>query len=112
MEWSPQEEPVERRYLVVVVVPPSVELPPLLQVVEGSQAELVCTARGSPPPLVRWTGPRGQELAFNSSTLRLARVARTDAGLYTCTAENGAGYEAEGSTNLDIQCESHLYVVK
>ena len=108
MEWSPQEDPVERSYLVVVVVPPTVEVPPLLQVVEGGPAELVCTAGGSPAPLVRWTGPRGQEVAFNSSTLRLARVARTDAGLYTCRAENGAGYQAEGSTSLDIQCELHF----
>ena len=99
---------MERRYEVLVLVPPSVRVPALLQVVEGGQAELTCTAEGSPAPLVRWTGPRGQERAVNTSSLRLARVARTEAGLYTCTAENGAGYQAEDSITLDIQCESHL----
>ena len=106
MEWSPQEDPVERRYSVVVMVPPSVSaLTSLLQVVEGGQAELSCRAEGSPTPVVSWTGPRGVEVASNTSDLRLARLTRAQAGLYTCTAENGAGYEAEDRISLDIQCE-------
>ena len=97
---------MERRYSVVVMVPPSIRaVTSLLQVVEGGQAELTCRAEGSPAPLVRWSGPRGEERAYNTSTLRLARVTRTEAGLYTCTAENGAGYQAEAEINLDVQCE-------
>ena len=96
---------MERSYLVLVLVPPSITAPSQVQVVEGGQAELTCRAEGSPAPLVRWSGPRGEERAYNTSTLRLARVSRTEAGLYTCTAENGAGYQAEAEINLDVQCE-------
>ena len=36
MEWSPEEHPVERRYKVVVMVPPNIRaVTSLLQVVEG-----------------------------------------------------------------------------
>ena len=112
MEWSPEQEPVERRYTVVVMVPPSVRaLTSLLQVVEGGQAELACRAEGSPAPVVRWTGPRGVQAASTTSLLRLARLTRDQAGIYTCTAENGAGYEAEDRITLDIQCESHLHYI-
>ena len=97
---------MERRYSVVVMVPPSIRaVTSLLQVVEGGQAELSCRAQGSPTPVVSWTGPRGVEAASNTSVLSLARVTRTEAGLYTCTAENGAGYQAEAEINLDVQCE-------
>ena len=110
MEWSPEQDPVERRYTVVVMVPPRVTaLTSLLQVVEGGQAELSCRAEGSPAPVVSWTGPRGQQVASNTSILRLARVTRAEAGIYTCTAQNGAGYEAEDRITLDIQCESHQH---
>ena len=106
MEWSPEQDPVERRYSVVVMVPPSVRaVTSLLQVVEGDQAELSCLAEGAPTPVVRWTAPRGDQVASNTSVLRLPRVTRAEAGLYTCTAENGAGYVAEDRISLDIQCE-------
>ena len=78
----------------------------LLQVVEGGQAELACRAEGSPAPVVSWTGPRGDQAASNTSVLSLVRLTRAQAGIYTCTAENGAGYEAEDRITLDIQCES------
>ena len=107
MEWSPEEDPVESHYSVTVMVPARVKAErSLVTVMEGGEAELSCSATGSPAPAVRWTGPSGVQRAANTSVLSLQRVTRTEAGLFTCTAENGAGYQAEDSVTLEVQCKS------
>ena len=102
---------METQYSVAVMVPAVVRADsPRVTVVEGGEAVLSCSATGSPPPSVRWTGPRGGQRAANTSVLRLQRVSRTEAGLFTCTAENGAGYQAEDSLALEVQCKSERFL--
>ena len=65
-------------------------------------AQLTCTASGTPIPRVTWSrknrrqSPRGRVKSSTgrttvTSTLTISQVQTSDSGQYVCTASNGAG---------------------
>ncbi|XP_054704630.1 hemicentin-2 isoform X1 [Grus americana] len=84
---------------LVIHVPPSIELGPVLvTATEGAAVALRCNATGVPPPTVTWT--KGTEPVSPSSryhlnpngTLLIPSPSPGDAGTYFCTATNTAGF--------------------
>ncbi|XP_056157051.1 matrix-remodeling-associated protein 5 [Lampris incognitus] len=84
-------------------------LPPVIQqarhenatLPEGSAAYFHCTAKGAPPPVIRWMMPDGVQLmasqfmnernllVFPNGTLYMHSIGPGNAGRYECTASNG-----------------------
>ncbi|XP_077519310.1 hemicentin-1-like [Amblyomma americanum] len=88
----------ERRFRVIVLLPPQIQGPPreVVRVVEGQEVTLSCRAEGTPAPSatflrdgVSWpSDERGdgyRELYFATA------MAERDAGVYVCRATNEAG---------------------
>ncbi|KAM8995979.1 hemicentin-2 isoform 2-T2 [Ara ararauna] len=84
---------------LVIHVPPSIELGPvLITATEGAAITLQCNATGVPPPSVTWM--KGTEPISLSSryhldpdgTLLIPSSSPEDAGTYFCTATNAAGF--------------------
>ncbi|XP_069460798.1 protein turtle homolog A isoform X2 [Ambystoma mexicanum] len=90
--------------------PPSFrETPPaLVEVRDGDAITLTCVATGNPPPRIVWkqddrlitTG--GDQLQVNNGSLKIGRVQRSSAGVYTCHATSGEG-EITHTTRLLVQ---------
>ncbi|KAM9256723.1 LOW QUALITY PROTEIN: hemicentin-2 [Cariama cristata] len=86
---------------LVIHVPPSIELGPvLITATEGEAVVLRCNATGVPPPTVTWA--KGTEPILLSSlyhldpngTLLIPSSSLDDAGTYFCTATNAAGFSS------------------
>ena len=85
-------------------VPPRFTQPPANSTaVEGAQHILTCVAAGDPTPLVTWLSSDG-EVISTQGTLLFSSVARSNTGLYTCTASSSAG-SVEVEIYLDVQCK-------
>ena len=69
---------------------------------EGDDVSLSCTAQGSPPPLLSWTRPDGEE-RIAGERITLYAVRAKDAGTYTCTADNGQGKPVSHRILLNIE---------
>lgn len=65
----------------------------------GGIATFNCSARGTPPPIIRWFHDNTQ--VGEGQTLTLEGVSADDAGTYTCRAINKAG-EAVALAQLSI----------
>ena len=72
---------------------------------EGRPVNISCTATGKPYPDVRWIH-RGQVKSFGSKSadLTFSRISKSDAGMYTCRANNSAE-STEKQLNLVINCK-------
>lgn len=86
-------------------------LPPVIQqahyenttLPEGSAAYVHCTAKGAPPPTIRWVTPDGIQLVasqfingrnllvFPNGTLYVRSLGQGDVGRYECMASNAMG---------------------
>ncbi|XP_069981771.1 neuroglian isoform X2 [Penaeus vannamei] len=91
-------------YVNVLALPPEIRVPPSdVQAVDGQQVNLTCRVFGAPKPRITWikdnvekTG--GRFLVTDDGDLVIRDVSFTDAGDYTCVAENKFGQEeAHGS---------------
>ena len=80
---------------------------------EGDRFELVCTFTGIPAPQIRWEKDRSVFLLgegrriINStgrSQLEINNLARSDAGLYTCSVTNVAN-TATMRVRLEVRCK-------
>ena len=101
----------EARQARVIVLgigaPPAVTITPEQQTVgQGEDAELRCSASGSPRPAVTWSKV-GEELsspriAVTGEVLRVRGAAVADRGMYLCTAES-AGGSARASAILEVE---------
>ncbi|XP_076161482.1 tyrosine-protein phosphatase Lar isoform X5 [Ptiloglossa arizonensis] len=90
---------------------PLISQMPLTKVVEmGHNAVLLCTAVGSPPPIISWvrnmmpidtTNPRYTVL--ESGTLKITASDMNDQGKYECVANNSVGTEYSKSTILYVK---------
>lgn len=73
----------------------------------GSTLSLHCQASGSPTPQISWLfnnhpillfGSGDNIVTYGNGTLLIAIVTRSDLGVYTCTARNGAGQSQATAT--------------
>ncbi|KAJ8003609.1 hypothetical protein DPEC_G00150120 [Dallia pectoralis] len=91
--------------LHVAALPPVIQQPRYENTThpEASTAFIHCTAKGSPPPVIRWTTPDGVQLSasqfvtgrnlfvFPNGTLYVRGLSRGNAGRYECVASNSVG---------------------
>ena len=54
----------------------------------------------------------GEDSGYNEAVLVLREVTKTDAGLYTCQAENGVGSLAWQSTRVVVRCKYNGLALK
>ena len=84
----------------------------------NQDAQLRCTARGTPIPRVTWSRKNRRQSrrvrvksstdgTSITSTLTISRVQTSDAGQYICTASNGAG-RAQKEIKLTVQGTGQL----
>ncbi|XP_037653920.1 hemicentin-2 [Choloepus didactylus] len=104
-----------RHFQLMVMDPPSIEgsgQPAELLLTPGTPLELLCDARGTPPPNITWQKD-GQALSRPENSSRAGRVLRVqgvqvgDTGLYTCLAKNPAG-EVEKSFRVRVQAPPNI----
>ncbi|XP_069861249.1 hemicentin-2 [Dipodomys merriami] len=104
-----------RRFQLAVMDPPHIENSDELtemSLMPGAPLELLCDARGVPPPHITWQKD-GQTLARPENSSRAGQrlwvesVQAGDAGLYTCLAENPAG-EVEKSFRVKVQAPPNV----
>lgn len=88
---------------------PVVELVPnerRLRVTVGDEVRVTCLASGFPNPTVKWNIPDQYALernfGRNTADLNIYSVSQSDAGVYTCTANNEAGSD-EITITIDVQ---------
>lgn len=48
---------------------------------------------------------REYEHSRNSTLLIIEEISRADAGIFTCTADNGVGVPARHSIQVEVQCK-------
>ena len=108
--------------LTVTSPPGFVETPPGNAVfLEGTQAQLVCLATGSPIPEIRWINQKTSEYYLNgiksssqritvikSGSLIINSVRLSDSGAYECRASSPAGF-TRTVVHLFVQPNPHLF---
>ncbi|VDD91211.1 unnamed protein product [Enterobius vermicularis] len=98
----------------VFIKPRFKDLESEVRVIEGERARLECKAEGHPPPVITWLrGGRPIETMHNSilsphgETLMILKSRRSDAGGYSCVAENFAG-PAEAPFKLTVLVKPYI----
>ncbi|XP_072094474.1 roundabout homolog 1 isoform X2 [Mobula birostris] len=91
----------------VLEKPTFIQRPSDETVTAGNSVQFTCKARGDPMPQVRWKKesgelPIGRYEVNSDNTIRIHYTAFSDAGLYTCLAENSVGSSA-ASVSLVVQ---------
>lgn len=78
-----------------------------IEVPLGSVFEIVCEARGIPPPIISWKyyGHTATNHLENSRRRLLEVNDRQMAGKIECIATNGVGQPATAGVNMIVQCE-------
>ncbi|XP_037080209.1 contactin-3-like [Pollicipes pollicipes] len=73
---------------------------------QGQNASLECHARGNPKPRVRWRkkvhSTHSMVELSRGERLHLAKVTRSDGGLYECVADNSIGDTVTAPVNLQV----------
>ena len=95
-----------------------------VNITEGSDGSITCTATGYPPPTVVWQDNNGVSLDINgfafstgvgnvssvSVDLSSTGIMRTATGTYTCSASNILGIVSR-NINITVQCKLISYFV-
>ena len=79
-------------------------------IAEGGEAQLTCTADANPQPngFVSWTrngNTLEDEYASGTSVVTLSSIDRTQAGRYTCEADNSVGLPDTLSVDVTVHCK-------
>ena len=82
-------------------------------VLEGGNLHLICNSSGRPKPNITWTkekpGNQGNTVVVQEGkVLNITNINRTDAGNYTCTADNGFGKPENQTVYVNVTCEYAL----
>ena len=77
---------------------------------DGSLVNVGCKATGNPVPDVRWVH-NGQVLSSGTGTAHLffSKIAKENAGIYTCKANNSAG-STEKQLDVLVKCKYYTTV--
>ncbi|XP_056395554.1 LOW QUALITY PROTEIN: hemicentin-2 [Hyla sarda] len=106
-----------KNFNLKILTPPTVwssnETTSVISLLHGS-VELKCDAKGSPPPSITWYKDKRPIVSSPKSTyrdggrsLQLSQVQLSDAGSYTCRANNNAG-TVEKSYLLEVYVAPHI----
>ena len=82
-------------------------------VLEGHKLTLTCEATGRPEPNITWIkekpGNQGNTVVVQEGkVLNITNVKTTDAGNYTCTADNGLSKPENQTAYVNVTCEYAL----
>ncbi|CAF0916542.1 unnamed protein product, partial [Didymodactylos carnosus] len=107
-ELANTEAQVKAEQSINVHVPPSIiSITSDLQVRDGDEVTLTCTASGNPMPLIMWARD-GQEYPTSySSIYKIDQVSKEDRGLYKCIAQQQTEQKqtAESYVNIFVDFE-------
>ena len=98
----------------LVLVPISIaEIRGKTTVLEGDNLQLICEASSRVEPNITWTkekpGNQGNTgVVQEGKVLTITNIKRTDAGNYTCTADNGFGKPENRTIYVNVTCEYAL----
>ncbi|GBM98114.1 Hemicentin-1, partial [Araneus ventricosus] len=76
--------------------------PPFITAVVGDKLDLICNATGYPLPQISWKESKNFAVHhIENNVLHIPFIQESDAGLYTCTAQNVAGFDTK-AFNLTV----------
>ena len=98
---------------LLLVLPNVLEISGKTTVPEGGNLNLTCITSGQPKPNITWTkekpGKQGNTVVEQEGKVRnITHIKRTDAGNYTCTANNGFGEPESRTVYVNVTCEYAL----
>ena len=82
-------------------------------VLEGDNLQLICEASSRKEPKISWTKEKtvnqgNTVVVQEGKVLTVTNINRTDAGNYTCTADNGFGKPENQTVYVNVTCEYAL----
>ena len=98
----------------LVLVPISIaEIRGKTTVLEGDNLQLICEASSREEPKITWTKEKtvnqgNTVVVQEGKVLTITNINRTDAGNYTCTADNGFGKPENRTIYVNVTCEYAL----
>ncbi|KAK1131173.1 hypothetical protein K0M31_017462 [Melipona bicolor] len=101
---------------IEVMYPPSVHPIPesgKLEVNLGEEVDMACVAKGVPVPIVSWRNKDGEiPFLYDRSRLRFHAESPSDAGRYTCVANNDVGEPATATIDLYVRYKPRIEMMK
>lgn len=80
-----------------------------IEISEGKDLDVKCTARGYPVPIVKWYGPKGSSNIISSGkgsvSLKIQNIRRFSSGTYACQANNKLPQPITKWTSVIIYCK-------
>lgn len=99
----------------MILVPPSITVnQAVVRTNEEENIELSCQANGVPKPTIKWYKgngglPLSNRLQYTTpNTMKIKSVQLSDAGIYTCRADNSQGFAEE---KITVIVKSMFYIV-
>ncbi|XP_017880496.1 neurotrimin-like isoform X2 [Ceratina calcarata] len=84
-----------------------------LEVNLGEEVDMACVAKGVPIPIVSWRNKDGEiPFLYDRSRLRFHAEKPSDAGRYTCVADNGVGEPATATIDLYVRYKPKIEMMK
>ena len=82
-------------------------------VLEGDNLQLICEVLSREEPKITWTKEKtvnqgNTVVVQEGKELTVTNINRTDAGNYTCTADNGFGKPENQTVYVNVTCEYAL----
>ena len=89
-----------------LAVPPVITRPPQSTIVrENATLQLTCEATGQPRPTITWSRD-GVQQSSPGNRFEISSIKRSQAGTYTCTADNQVKDAKTASARVTVECKS------